>query len=207
MSTTNNENNSSEAESDKIVICDTNVVVMMTLFKPTKMFSHRYTFGKVVVHQMVIDELESWLQGNSLKKRKFGEHLITDAISHSESNTEDLHELTQSEMQKSIRYLSALESKLGMSEKGSDTSDTDKQMLSLARKNKSALATQELTMRSLAQKTLPGDKLKSFEDMVIELFRGGHLSKQEIKDGLDILFRYNENLLSEGKQSVLELLK
>lgn len=93
-----------------------------------------------------------------------------------------------------------------MNEKGTDTSDTDKKMLSIARKNKSALAIQELTMRSLAQKTLPGDKLKSFEDMVIELFHAGHLSKQEIKDGLEILGKYNENLRSEAKQSVLDLL-
>lgn len=207
MSQPSAENNTTKDDPEKLVICDTNVVMMMTLFKPSIMFDHSYSFGKVVIHQLVIDELASWLEGNTLKKRKFGEHLIQDALSKSEARAEPLKGLAPAEMQKSVRYLSVLESKLGMNEKGTDTSDTDKEILSITRKNKAALATQELTMRSLAQKTLPGDKLKSFEDMVIELFKSGKLSKQDIQDGLDNLHRYNENLRTEAKQSVLDLIK
>lgn len=37
-----------EAHKPSIVICDSNVIMMMTIFKPTLMFSIQYSFGKIV---------------------------------------------------------------------------------------------------------------------------------------------------------------
>jgi len=48
-----------------IIICDTNVVILMTLFKPTIMFTSVYTFGKIKVHQCVIDQIQNWVDKNN----------------------------------------------------------------------------------------------------------------------------------------------
>ena len=50
-----------------IIICDTNVVILMTLFKPTVMFAALYSFGKIKVHQCVIDQLQNWVDKNNQK--------------------------------------------------------------------------------------------------------------------------------------------
>jgi hypothetical protein len=69
-----------ECDANHIIICDANLVVMMTLFKPLIMFGGKFSLGKVVVHKSVIDEIESWKKPGHQKLKKFGEQILDDIL-------------------------------------------------------------------------------------------------------------------------------
>lgn len=197
----------SKPPAPKLVICDSNVVMLMTTFCQTKMFDSKYSFGELEVHVSVIDELERWITRRGAKFTKFGQGLIEDALRYSRQHTGKLKELSDGERTKSHKTLAAMESRISPESKGADTSTTDKDLLTLAWKNKARLATQERTMRSLALRSLGKDALLSFEEMVVDLHKAGVLSTKEVKDGLDNLARFNESLRTDGKKLIDDQLR
>jgi hypothetical protein len=77
------------------------------------------------------------------------------------------------------------------------TSKTDKDLLSLAWKNKANIATQERTMRSVGLRTLGPDRVLSFEELVVDLIQERKITAQDVADGLDALSRMNEKIDSQ----------
>ena len=177
-----------------LVICDTNVIILMALFKPSLMFTNNYSFGLVAVDQSVVDEMQNWLDKNNKKTQKFTRPIIENAISLSTHQVGRLMGLTIDEMNRSHKLISSREAALKPEEKGMATSKTDKDLLSLAWKNKAKIATQERTMRSVALRTLGQDRVLSFEELVADLIKERKITAQEVADGLDALNRMNEKL-------------
>lgn len=198
---------SAESAAIRLIICDSNVVMMMTLFRPTVMFTATYSFGAIEVHRSVIEELEKWLERKGAKFKKFGQGIIEDALRYSKEHTGRLKELSEEERRKSHKVLAAMESSVSPENKGADTSATDKDLLTLAWKNKAKLATQERTMRAVALRSLGKDALLSFEEMVADLHKSGALSKKDVFDGVDNLNRFGESLRSDGKAIVETILR
>lgn len=196
-----------EAASAVLVICDSNVVIMMAIFKASVMFDAQYSFGKVEVHSCVIEELESWIKRRGAKLRKFGEPLISIAIEKATKRSGHLKEPTDQEYQKNNSYLTAIETRLAADMKGTDTSRTDKDLVALARKNGACLATQELTLRSLAIRSLTEKRVLSFEEMVVDLFKQGKISAEEVRDGISTLEKMGENLRTEGRKLLNDAIK
>ena len=190
-----------------LVICDTNVVMLMVLFKPSVMFTNTYSFGKVEVHQSVIDEMQAWLDRNNKKVIKFTRPIIEQAIALSTKQSGRLQSLPPEEMSRSHRLISTKEASLGPDEKGLATSKTDKDLLAFAWKNKSKIATQERTMRSVGAKTIGSDRILSFEEFVVDLIKEKKITADEVNNGLDTISRMNEKIDAQrGKliQSALE---
>lgn len=178
----------------------------MTLFDGTTMFNASYTHGNIEVHQSVIDELNGWIFPGSAKVKKFTEYLIRRSIAFCEGCTGNLNELTEPERLRSLAVLNAFEKTLPPGSKGSGTSRTDKELLNLARKNKAKLATQELTLRSLAPRSIPQEHLLSFEDLVADLFIQKVMSTEQILAGIKTLEDFKENLRQEGRKMLYDLL-
>ncbi len=180
-----------------LVICDTNVVMMMVLFKPSIMFSNIYSFGHVEIHQSVIDEMQTWIDRNNRKAQKFTKPIIEQAIKLSQQHTGKLKQLTHEEMNRSHRTISSKEAKLEPHQKGFATSKTDKDLLAFAWKNQASLATQERTMRSIGELTLGKDRVISFEELVVDLIKNKKITKTEVTDGISAIENMNEYLHPE----------
>jgi rRNA-processing protein FCF1 len=178
----------------QLVICDTNVIVLMVLFKPLVMFTNTYSFAQIEVDQSVIDEMQNWLDRNNKKVQKFTRPIIEQAINLSMTQSGRLKGLTIEEMERSHKLISAREAALKPEEKGMATSKTDKDLLSLAWKNKVKIATQERTMRSVGARTLGANRILSFEELVVDLIQERKITTQEVNDGLDAIARMNEKI-------------
>ncbi len=180
--------------SPQVIICDTNIVLLMILFKSSIMFSAVYSFGIIKIHHTVISELEKWLVKNNRKVQKFTAVLIEDALKKCIEHQCTLRDPDERECARSHRFLDAKENSLTADKKGAATSKTDKDLLSLAYKHKTALATQERTMRSLAKITLGENRVLLFEDLILDLLKLGVLAKDDVKTGLETLDRMGESL-------------
>lgn len=188
--------------SSHLLICDTNIVVKMTLFKQSKMFDAEYSFGEVEIHESVLAEIRRWIDHEGKKARKFGAQLLEDAINRASDHTGRLRGLDPAEMRRSFKALSAMEAALEPHEIGSATSRTDKELLTLAWKNRANLATEERTMRSLGKRSLGKDRVFSFANLVVDLLQIGGISRGEVETGLDTLARYDERLPREEENEI-----
>lgn len=171
------------------------------------MFTNTYSFGKIEVHQSVIDEMQAWLDRNNKKVQKFTRPIIEQAIALSIKQSGRLVSLTTEEMARSHRMISTKEASLGPEQKGLATSKTDKDLLAFAWKNKSKIATQERTMRSVGAMTIGNDRILSFEELVIDLIEEKKITPNEVSTGLDTISRMNERIdVQRGKliQSALD---
>lgn len=72
----------SEEQSESLLICDTNIIVKMYVFKASVMFDATYSFGEVRIHPVVVEELQQWLLPGRAKLKKFGAPMIKDFIKH-----------------------------------------------------------------------------------------------------------------------------
>ena len=175
MTSQQQQNNNNPIE---IIICDTNVVVLMTLFKPSVMFAAQYSFGKIKVHQCVIEQLQGWLDRNNQKVKKFTAPIIQDALRLAKTVSQNIKEPTDDQFKRSARYIAGKENSLNPEEKGMATDKVDQLLLILAYVNKAYLATQERTMTSVAKKTLPAGRVIRFEDLVLDLISIGQLCQR-----------------------------
>jgi hypothetical protein len=192
-----------ERKPPQIIICDSNVIIMMTIFKPSIMFSATYSFGKLVVHQLVIEEIERWLRPESKKYKKFGKGLIEDALGYCRGMEVKFRTPAEQERKKYHGIMSGIESRLSDNQKSASASTTDKDLLVFAKKNNAKLATQEVTLRSLSKGVIGEDMLLSFEDLVVDAFSQTLLTKDEVLSELDTLSRYNESLRADGKTVIM----
>jgi hypothetical protein len=176
---------------------------MMTIFKPSIMFSATYSFGKLVVHQFVIEEIERWLRPESKKYKKFGKGLIEDALGYCRGMEVKFRTPAEQERKKYHGIMSGIESRLSDNQKSASASTTDKDLLVFAKKNNAKLATQEVTLRSLSKGVIGEDMLLSFEDLVVDAFSQTLLTKDEVLSELDTLSRYNESLRADGKTVIM----
>jgi rRNA-processing protein FCF1 len=181
--------------------------MMMTIFKPTLMFSIQYSFGKIVVHQLVIDEIERWQRPGSKKYNKFGPGLLSDALGYCRACEIKFTEPAELERKKHHSIISAIENKIAEDEKSAPTSTADKDLLMLAKKHKAKLATQEQTLRTLSKRVIGAEMLLSFEDLIIDILEQKLMTKVEVLAGLETLARFNEKLRQEGKPKLMNALK
>ena len=195
-----------ERKPPQIIICDSNVIMMMTIFKPSIMFGATYSFGKLVVHQLVIGEIEQWLRPESKKNKKFGRGLIEDALGYCRDMEVKFKVPAEQERKKYHGIMSGIESRLSDNQKSASASAADKDLLVFAKKNNAKLATQELTLRSLTKGVIGEDMLLSFEDLVVDVFSQKLLTKDEVLRDLDTLSRYNESLRADGKAMLMAAL-
>ncbi len=198
--------NAPAAKTVKFLICDTNIVILMMLFKPSVMFEYSYPFGSVEVHESVINEIERWVENKNIKFRKFGENILNDALKYSRARTGNLKEMTKPEREKALNVLKVMENKLDASQMSAPTSPTDRYLLALAYKNKANLATQEKTLSSLALKSLGTDRVISFGLMIQTLFEKSILTKEEIQTGMHSLDYYKEHLRKEDREILRKIL-
>lgn len=198
-------NNNNPQNTTKLIICDTNVVAKMFLFKASIMFTADYSFGSIEIDTSVIEELQNWINKNNSKLKKFGLPNVQDMINYCNKQTGRLKEPSTAEMTRSKKTLANIESKLP-STNGSATSNTDKRLLTMAWKHKAHLVTMDLAVRQTALRSLPsGSKLLSFYDLAEDLFKLKHLSINDITSGLEILAKYNEDLDLDSENKLKSL--
>lgn len=173
----------------------------MTLFN-SKMFTATYSFGTIKVHQCVIDQLQAWLDKNNKKVQKFTPAIIQNAIKLATSASTGIKEPTDEQFKRSVKIIAAKESGLSQSEKGMATDIVDQKLLILAYVNKAYLATQERTMTSIGNKTLPPGRVIRFEDLVLDLKANNQLSKDELLSGLGSLDHFKEILNSQKRKEI-----
>jgi hypothetical protein len=174
------------------------------------MFNNTYSFGKIEVHQSVIDEMQAWLDRNNRKVLKFTRPIIEQAIAFSIKQSGRLSSLTDAEMARSHRIISTKEASLGPEQKGLATSKTDKDLLAYAWKNKSKIATQERTMRSIGALTIGHDRILSFEELIVDLIEETKITTDDVTNGLEAISRMNEKIdVQSGKliQAALDKLQ
>ncbi len=195
----------SQSNDKQIIICDTNIVLLMMLFKPSVMFTANYSYGKIKVHQCVVDQLQSWINKKDSKKvARFTKEIIQDTINACEKLSKGIKEPTRPQFDRSIAYISKVEGELDSSQKGSATDRVDKLLLILAYANKAYLATQENTMTNIAKITLRPERVLRFEDLVLDLINLKLLSKVDIETGLHCLDSFEEILNSKKRSLILE---
>lgn len=185
-----------------IIICDTNVVILMTLFKPTVMFAAVYSFGKIKVHQCVIDQLQNWVDKNNQKAKRFSIQILEQAIDLCKSVSKNIKEPTPDQFTRSAAYISKKERSLGSQQKSMATDKTDQLLLILAYVNKAHLATQEKTMTSVGELTLPPGSILRFEDLVLDLIKLNLLVSDDLKSGLYSLDSFKEKLDANKRKQI-----
>lgn len=191
----------------KLIVCDTNIVVRLYLFKSQLMITHNYSFGSIEIDVSVIKEIQNWIDKKNSKMVKFGEPVLQSILQLCDQQTGRLREPTEQEMKSSKAYLRSVENSLPATN-GSSTSDTDKRLLTMAWKNKAHIITMDQAVRNTAQRSLPsGSKLLSFHDLVTDLHTSNFLTEEEIQLGLDTLNRYNEDLDEESETQILKLIR
>jgi rRNA-processing protein FCF1 len=186
----------------QIIICDTNIVILMTLFKSSLMFTANYSFGAVKVHQCVIDQLQSWLDNNNKKIQKFSAELVQQSLQLAKAASRGIKEPTDDQYKRSARYIAGKENGLSPNEKGMATDKVDQLLLILAYVNKAYLATQERTMTSIGKQTLPAGRVIRFEDLVLDLISQNLLSSEDIESGLTTLDHFKEKLDAEKRKKI-----
>jgi rRNA-processing protein FCF1 len=191
------------SEEEVLLICDLNIFVMAYIFDSTILLGDKpYTFGKILIHQTVLDELEIWLRSGS-KKKKFGELFIKSMIDKCCDLVVEEPVLADVEKTKYFGRIARAEKALSTDQKSSDTSAPDKMYLSIAIKLNANLATQERTLRNISKKAIGEKRLFSFSDMIIDRFKQQSISKDDVLNGFKNLDHYNEHLISGNKQKVL----
>jgi hypothetical protein len=193
------QNNNSPTQ---IIICDTNIVVLMTLFKPSVMFSANYTSGKVRVHQCVIDQLQNWIDKKNAKATRLTLPILEKAVSLCKPLSQNIKEPTPEQFKRSARYIANKEIGLPASEKGMATDIVDQKLLILAFVNNATLATQERTMTSIAGKTLPPGRVLRFEDLVLDLLNLSLLTSSDVEVGLESLDHFKEKLDATKRKQI-----
>ncbi len=191
--------------SGKILICDTNVVVLMYLFKKSKMFSAKYSYGEVKIHKDVISEIQAWIKKNNNKCKKFGKTLLEDMLREAKKYSTGIKEPTDAQHSRSIKMLGYIENNLGENEKTMALDKTDKTVLIIAYVNKACLATQDKTVLNTAKKSLPKGMSIRFEELVIDLIKQEVLIKADIEEGLSLLDYHNEILNSSLRSKILNM--
>jgi len=178
--------------SQSILICDTNVVVKLFIFKSSIMFDASYTHGNIKVHQCVIDELNHWLKVKKQKYKKFGRDMIRGMIKAAAPKVSGLNSPDPATVPGKHRLLQNIESKIPDEERGRDTSVTDRDLLISAQVNNAVLATNEKTLTEVTERVLGTDRVVSFGDLVKDIYEMGVLSQEDVSTGYDNLIRFNE---------------
>lgn len=197
-----------KSSEEVLLICDLNIFVMAYLFNPSKMLNDNpYTFGKIFIHQTVLDELSLWLTSGA-KKKKFGTALITSMIQKCGEMVVEKPILAEQEEKKFFSRIRRIELALSDGERSTDTSRPDKMYLSLAMKLSANIATQEKTLRSISQKTIGSKRsVVSFTDMLLDRFKDKKIEPEEIRAGLDNLNHYDEGFIRGNKKKILDAIK
>jgi tellurite resistance protein len=189
-----------------LLVCDLNVFVQAYLFNcRTLLEGPDYSFGKLLIHQTVLDEIQSWSK-SSLKIRKFTLPIIQSMISKCASLAVSTPNLSDDEKNKYFRRISRTEDTLGASEKSQATSSSDKMYLALAIKSNGNIATHETSLRSITKKSIGEGRLFSVGRMIEDRKKQGLLTKQDIQDGILNLSHYNECLMNEDNRVVNAIL-
>jgi hypothetical protein len=148
-----------------LLICDTNIVVKMYIFKASVLFDAAYSFGHVRIHHSVICELEHWLKSKRRKYQKFGEGMISGFIASAKPKCSGLKSPDPATLPAKHRALQVMERDIPDEEKGQDTSETDRELLIYSDINNATLATDEKTLTALGISVLGENRVASFGDL------------------------------------------
>lgn len=189
-----------------LLVCDLNVFVQAYIFNsPILLEGKDYTFGKLLIHETVLNELRNW-ESSKLKIKKFTLPVIQSMITKCASLSVATPKLTDDERVKFFRRISRTEENLEYSEKSEVTSSPDKMYLSLAMKSSGNIATHETSLRSITKKTIGEPRLFSIGRMIEDRNKQSLLDKQQIIDGKDNLSYYGEFLMREDQHLVDSIL-
>lgn len=190
-----------------ILICDTNVLVKMALFKPSVMFDAHYSYGKVAVPDFIIEEIRRWTKKAKNKKlKKFGREVIENTIARCERLTGSIRAVETAKHRQQDTVIKAMAKSLSADQKGDDPSDEDRRLIILASENHANLASDEKLHHSLGHCLADKRSVYSFGMLVHDLAASGKLTTKEIEDGLGNLDYHKEQLRREDKELLRELL-
>lgn len=190
-----------------LLVCDLNVFVQAYLFNCAAIVEGpSYSFGKLLIHETVLKEIAVW-KNSSLKIRKFTLPVIESMIEKCASLSVTDPVLSNPEKEKYFRWINRAEESLSAAEKSETTSSSDKMYLSIAMKSSGNIATHESSLRSITKKTIGEPRLFSLGKMIEDRKNQGLLTKENILDGIANLSQFNENLMSEDKKLVEDILK
>ena len=194
------------ASNNGYIITDAMVVIMMIIFNSQKMFDDaEYSFGEVHIHVCTHNEIKRWLIHGGRKLTRLTEPVVQQAVDMCVEYQFSLEDLTDEEKTKVFARYRRIEAGFNDNQRSSETSNEDKHLLALAKKNNCRLATQETSLRSLAINVIDTD-LISFEDMVKDLFDQGQLTEKDIRDGIDNLSFLGENLRGDQRDKLYKIL-
>jgi hypothetical protein len=165
-----------------------------------------YTFGKLVIHETVLNEIKKW-QNSSLKIKRFTLPIIISMIAKCTQLVVSTPQLPQPERDKYFRWISRAEEELDDSDKSETTTFADKMYLALAFKCKGNIATHETSLRSITRKTIGNERLFSVGKMIEDRRISGFITDKNILlDGLSNLEQFDEKLMRDDKQLVIKII-
>ncbi len=177
---------------------------MAYIFNPAIMLSDdAYSFGKIYIHQTVYEELSRWRYAGG-KIKKFGLALFEGMLRKCEELAIDEKVMAEVEKENIFRRAIRVERGLPQTELSSSASDPDRTYLAIALKLKANLATEDLTLISVAQKMMGPMRVFNFADMVLDRYRANQISLAQIKLGKTQMDRYHEHFRDSASTRIIK---
>ena len=159
----------------------------------------------LVGSEMCIRDSTRWIKRpESQKHKKFGKEMLEKARDLALGCMGNIKDLAPDELRKKLHQYSSIEKKYPHQGPGKETSKEDKQILALAQKNQANIATLDKPLTALAPRVVGEGRVYDFTDMVIDLFKKGKLTKEEVKDGLHNLAYYDDKLSSKDTAKIIK---
>ncbi|MBP5296283.1 MAG: hypothetical protein J6Y94_03010 [Bacteriovoracaceae bacterium] len=181
--------------------------MMAYIFNSAIMLSDdAYSFGKIYIHQTVYEELSRWRYAGG-KLKKFGLELFEGMLRKCEELAVDEKVMADAEKENIFRRAMWVERGLPPAKLSSSASDPDRTYLAIAIKLKANLASEDLTLVSVAQRMIGPTRVFNFADMVLDRYRANKISLAKIREGKKQMDRYREHFRdSESAKVIKELL-
>jgi hypothetical protein len=185
--------------SKKLVITDSNVIVLMVITGLHKKICDAEHFGKIAVPNIIEEELRAWLPENSKKRQKFGhvvENIYSLAVDLCGKDFSQIDHSKVSAKKSQIKMVFRALQNSGKSKLGAPPSDADSTILAITILTDSRICTQEKTLRALTSELTEQDPL-GFVDLLEALIVYKSAAKKDVLDALENLDFYGERLSAE----------
>ena len=203
-----NDHGKNSTTASLILICDTNVLLKMALFKRTLMFEAEYRWGKIAVPKSIVNELRRWLKKPGHRKvKKFGKEIIEDTIKRCSGLYKVIAEVPEEIFEKRDRTIESMAKGLAIEQKGDDPSDEDRELMVLAVENNANLASDEKLHHSLSHCLAVGREVCSFGMLVKDLFDQNKISKEDVQVGWSVLEYHNEGVRRDDRSILFDITK
>lgn len=177
-----------------IVVCDTNVVIQLSIVAPS-LLTQKNENLRLVVHTLVKEEVHQ-LRRDPNKVSRLGP--VLDFVVKSVPTDTSLKGFgNQLQEDQQHRRIIAIEQTLPAGKVSAGSSHRDRRFLILAKRNRSKLLTNEGTLYHLSEALIGVDAALRLSDTLAEALSLGLVTSEQLQTGLDQLAGYGERLRFE----------